>query len=120
MAAATRITVTKYGPYLLTGSVPIAIATIETDAKDESIAWGDGESFRVAAQVALCRCGGSARKPFCDGTHTRNGFDGTETASREPYIVQADVFDGPVMQLADAESLCAFARTARRMKSAIV
>jgi CDGSH-type Zn-finger protein len=110
MAATTRITVTKNGPYLVTGSVPIALATIETDAKGESIAWGDGESFRVAAQVALCRCGGSARKPFCDGTHARNGFDGTETASREPYILQADVLDGPVMQLADAESLCAFAR----------
>jgi CDGSH-type Zn-finger protein len=110
MAATTRITVTKNGPYLVAGSVPIALATIETDAKGESIVWGAGESFRVAAQVALCRCGGSAKKPFCDGTHARSGFDGTETASREPYMLQADVFDGPVMQLADAESLCAFAR----------
>jgi CDGSH-type Zn-finger protein len=27
--------------------------------------------------VAVCRCGGSARKPFCDGTHRDAGFDGT-------------------------------------------
>jgi CDGSH-type Zn-finger protein len=27
--------------------------------------------------IALCRCGGSATKPFCDATHKTNGFDGT-------------------------------------------
>jgi CDGSH-type Zn-finger protein len=27
--------------------------------------------------IALCRCGQSATKPFCDGTHSRCGFDGT-------------------------------------------
>ena len=38
------------------------------------------------------------------------GFDGTETASRKPYLEQANLIDGPVLQLTDAESLCAFAR----------
>ncbi|MBM3457910.1 MAG: CDGSH iron-sulfur domain-containing protein [Armatimonadetes bacterium] len=27
--------------------------------------------------IALCRCGASRRKPFCDGAHKNNGFDGT-------------------------------------------
>jgi uncharacterized Fe-S cluster protein YjdI len=34
----------------------------------------DGAVIREDTRVALCRCGGSANKPFCDGTHRRNGF----------------------------------------------
>jgi len=34
----------------------------------------DGEVLREDTRVALCRCGGSANKPFCDGTHRRIGF----------------------------------------------
>jgi CDGSH-type Zn-finger protein/uncharacterized Fe-S cluster protein YjdI len=35
---------------------------------------GTGRTFRKAQQVALCRCGASANKPFCDGSHVRVGF----------------------------------------------
>jgi CDGSH-type Zn-finger protein len=35
-------------------------------------------------------------------------FDGTETASRKPFLEQADLMDGPVYALADAQGLCAF------------
>ena len=110
MVTYRKITVTRNGPYLVTGSVPLAIATIETNAGGESIAWGEGRSFPAPERFALCRCGGSGNKPFCDGTHARIGFDGTETASREPYAQQAERLDGPAMQLADAQILCAFAR----------
>jgi uncharacterized Fe-S cluster protein YjdI len=33
-----------------------------------------GEVIREATRAALCRCGGSANKPFCDGTHRVNAF----------------------------------------------
>ena len=69
--------------------------------------WQEGETFAVRKNYALCRCGHSKNKPFCDGTHTKIGFDGTETASREPYFEQANVIDGPMMSLSDAEILCA-------------
>jgi CDGSH-type Zn-finger protein len=43
-----------------------------------------GEDLRVRPIVALCRCGGSAIKPYCDGTHARIGFCSTKSAERTP------------------------------------
>ncbi len=37
---------------------------------------GDKEETLERARVFLCRCGSSERKPFCDGTHKRIGFQG--------------------------------------------
>jgi CDGSH-type Zn-finger protein len=45
--------------------------------------------------------------PFCDGMHSRIKFDGTELASREKYIEQAEVIKGPGLDLTDAGDLCA-------------
>lgn len=105
-----EIRVTKDGPYLVTGDLPLAKATIGVNAEGESVRWEWGEEYRRQQQYALCRCGGSASKPYCDGTHAKNGFDGTETASRVPYREQAKLIEGPVMSLTDVDSLCAFAR----------
>jgi len=105
-----RVTILKDGPYLVRGSVPLVRLTIGVNAAGESVCWEKGETFPAQAQYALCRCGASRRKPFCDGAHARAGFDGTETASREPYLEQAEVIEGPALRLTDAEALCAFAR----------
>ena len=110
MNNAKKITVAKDGPYLVSGSVPLSLQTIGVNSEGESTQWVHGESLPVEKEYALCRCGDSKAKPFCDGTHAIIGFDGTETASREPVLKQAQMIDGPSMQLADAESLCAFAR----------
>lgn len=57
-----RVRVMPGGPYRLEGFVELAI--------DEG-AWAEGVGRE---HYALCRCGGSKNKPFCDGTHWRNGF----------------------------------------------
>ena len=104
------VTVTRNGPYEVTGAVPLAIQTIVADDEDYSIEWRQGRVFETGETYRLCRCGRSAGKPFCDDECERVGFDGTETASREPYLGQADEQDGPSLILTDAEQLCAFAR----------
>ena len=104
------ITITENGPYLVYGAVPLQVDTITYDADGGSEEWQAGRAIEAGEKYALCRCGRSANKPFCDGTHARIDFDGTETASREPYAVQATTIDGPAMVLQDADALCAFAR----------
>ena len=110
MTESRRITIAKDGPYRVSGAVPLAIVIIETNAGGESITWSKDHELPAAEPFNLCRCGESRTKPFCDGAHAAAGFDGTETSSRRPFKEQAEVLDGPVMQLADAEALCAFAR----------
>jgi CDGSH-type Zn-finger protein len=105
-----KVVVAKNGPYLVTGSVPLAKQTIVSDEEGGSQDWKQGETYPAQASYALCRCGHSKSKPFCDGSHTKVKFDGTETASHQPYREQAQVIEGPVMALTDAEALCAFAR----------
>lgn len=109
-ATARSVTVSTNSPYIVKGEVPLAKQTIGTDAKGGSETWQQGDAIPHQATYALCRCGASRSKPFCDGTHTKVGFVGAETASRAPYAEQAKMLDGPALQLTDAEGLCAFGR----------
>ena len=68
-AGVTEIKVRENGPYRVQGPFRM----IDADGSEYDV----GEEGRV---VALCRCGGSTTKPFCDGTHSRAGFDAAERA----------------------------------------
>lgn len=60
------IKVSRNGPYVVSGQVEVRDA--------------DGATYTVKETFALCRCGGSTTKPFCDGTHSKIGFQAAETA----------------------------------------
>lgn len=103
------IKVTKNGPYVVTGTADIFKLTIEADAEGNSTKM-NRESESTVTDFALCRCGHSKNAPFCDGSHVKVNFDGTETAQTEAYLTGAQEIDGANAILTDREDLCAFAR----------
>lgn len=71
MEGRTNISTYEDGPFLVTGGRFRLV-----DAH--------GDEFSVEkATIALCRCGASTKKPFCDGTHSRVGFRAAEKAVAE-------------------------------------
>ncbi len=105
-----KIVISKDGPCVVSGNVPLVVETITNNKDGFSWDWKQGKTFETKSEYYLCRCGQSASKPFCDGTHSRIHFNGKEKASKAPYSKQAQNIDGPTMVLSDAENLCAFAR----------
>jgi CDGSH-type Zn-finger protein len=64
--AETTITIRDNGPYRIEGPCRVVDA--------------DGNEYRVEGRIALCRCGLSANKPFCDATHRAQGFESAPRA----------------------------------------
>jgi CDGSH-type Zn-finger protein/uncharacterized Fe-S cluster protein YjdI len=76
-----KIVIRPNGPYKVLGNVPLVHKTQVVSEYGEPLAWKKDFVYPTDPEgYALCRCGMSAEKPFCDGTHRRLGFDGTETA----------------------------------------
>lgn len=109
-----KITVSKNGPYIVTGKVPLTTSEICNDEEGYCRTWREVKRYPVQEKYALCRCGQSDNKPFCDGTHANIHFDGTEDGDREPFDKVARVISGPALTLADNEHLCVHARFCMR------
>ncbi len=101
-----KIKVSRNGPYLVSGGVPLSEQVICTDVDGECHGWKEGKIYPVQENYALCRCGRSKNGPYCDGTHARIRFDGAETAGHEKYLEQASEIRGPDLKLTDAQDLC--------------
>ncbi len=61
---------TKNGPYIVEGAVDL----FDTDGNKITV---------EKPRMALCRCGASSNKPFCDGTHSAIGFQAAESINPE-------------------------------------
>lgn len=100
------ITVTPGGPYLVTGAVPVQRRRQVTSEHGEPMTWQTTADLGAEASVALCRCGGSGTKPFCDGTHASIDFDGTEAAPTDGYDERARTFEATGVVLRDDRRIC--------------
>ncbi len=78
------------GPYLVTN-----VTVLRTPL---------GEERPVPPQLALCRCGASALKPFCDGSHATSGFTGGKDPNRVPD--QRDSYPGQQVTIFDNRGIC--------------
>jgi CDGSH-type Zn-finger protein len=105
-----KIKVSKDGPYLIYGGIPIQKQVIIADSEGTATEWQPSTKYLLQEKYALCRCGKSMNKPFCDGTHVKVGFNGTEAAGEEAYLNHPKEIDGPTLKLVDVEELCASAR----------
>ena len=83
VAPDARATITPYrdGPLIVRG--------------DFRLVDQDGEEIDPGRRtVALCRCGRSSIKPFCDGTHKRSGFTAASAPRRPRPAAHLDAVDG--------------------------
>jgi len=109
-----NVKITKNGPYIVSGAPPLYSMTIKCGNSGIPVKWEKRENIKTPEIYALCRCGQSSNKPFCDGTHIKVNFDGTEVSDNEPFEKMAKKTDGPELLLKDAEILCASARFCHR------
>lgn len=109
-SAKAGITINEDGPYWVTGGPTLTRRAPAKTPEGEPLDWdfvGDPEAdFETEAEFALCRCGESANKPFCDGSHERERFDGEVTADRGPSAARQRTLVGAGVLMTDDGSLC--------------
>ncbi len=105
-----KIKITKNGPYIVTGNIPLYKQIMVCDEKGASTDFKKKEKITSEKTYTLCRCGQSKNKPFCDGTHIAASFDGTELASKNIYQENLTVFETDKLKLDDAIELCDHSR----------
>jgi CDGSH-type Zn-finger protein len=102
-----RVLVLPDGPYVVFGGVPLSrMLKVTAPENDDSLAWHRTEALETEEVYALCRCGRSGSKPFCDGSHARTGFVGTETAKIGSYESRMWRTEGAGISVRRVGSLC--------------
>lgn len=107
MGQEPEIQVTKNGPYQVNAELPITPRRVVTSEQGEPLTSITEPALPHDTPTWICRCGHSGHKPFCDGTHMKVGFDGTETASHADFADEEKVHEGAGMVVHRVGRLCA-------------
>lgn len=73
----------------------------------EDLRDANGKPIPTEPTIALCRCGGSAKKPFCDGTHRKNGFSDASLA--DAGADKRDSYAAKRITIHDNRAICSHA-----------
>ncbi len=91
-----QILVRRNGPYAVFGDIPLVRKIQVVSEYGEPLTWKKTETFTTRKTYLLCRCGKSKTMPFCDLTHTRIPFDGTETADERSTLERRETLPGGI------------------------
>ena len=100
------IKVQPNGPYEIQGDIPLFRKSPVMSEHGDPLTWRKGPKISSGRGYLLCRCGQSKNKPFCDGSHTRVGFDGTEAADHGPIAERRVAYEGEKIVMKDDRMLC--------------
>lgn len=103
-----KIRIIEGGPLRVTGA-GLRRLGIEYDEHQRPVAWQDRGDVEAAEAYSLCRCGASANKPFCDGTHRETDWSAAETADRGPSAERRRQYRGQDVVMTDDKGLCVHA-----------
>ena len=104
-----QITVSDKGPYMVSGEIPLTAKTPVMSEHGEPLTWKTSPSTETRSRYALCRCGASGNKPFCDGTHASTDWDSTERTTDETYAQRAKSYGGEGIEIFDDRPTCVHA-----------
>lgn len=93
MSKKATIDISENGPFIING--------LKTFRNSK------GEQIEVKEKMALCRCGGSSNKPFCDGTHSKTGFTGQR--EKDINMHREKSYDGKEVTINDNRAICSHA-----------
>lgn len=97
------------GPYVLHGDLPVTRRSYVTSELGEPLTTTESEPLDAGDGTALCRCGHSSNKPFCDGSHNTADWDSTEKAPTTSYDSRAKTLEGTGVTMRDDVTLCTHA-----------